>query len=158
MMDQRELAFVPQVLVVAVGTKVEFPNNDSVNHQVYSFSAAKKFQLPLYKGALHPPVTFDKAGLVVLGCNIHDQMAGYIYVTDMPFFGKTDSQGVLHLAQVPAGEYRLTLWSPFISDPPTTLTRMVQIGEHDAASTRVQLVRDQRARPEPRPRRADWEY
>jgi hypothetical protein len=85
-------------------------------------------------------------------------MAGYIYVTDMPFFGKTDSQGVLHLAQIPAGDYRLTLWSPFISDPADTLTRVVQIGEHDATSTRVQLIRDQRSRPEPQPRRADWEY
>jgi len=69
-MDQRNRAFLPRVLVVAVGAKVEFPNNDTVSHQVYSFSDAKKFQLPLYKGELHPPVIFDKAGLVVLGCNI----------------------------------------------------------------------------------------
>jgi len=157
-MDQRNLAFVPQVLVVAAGTSVEFPNNDSVSHQVYSFSAAKKFQLPLYKGVIHPPVTFDKAGLVVLGCNIHDQMAGYIYVTDARFFGKTDLQGALRLTDVPAGDYLLTLWSPFIADPPATLTRNLQLGEREASSTRVQLTRDQRARPEPRPQRADWEY
>jgi len=157
-MDQRNIAFVPQVLVVSVGTSVEFPNNDTVSHQVYSFSAAKKFQLPLYKGVIHPPVTFEKAGLVVLGCNIHDQMAGYIYVTDAPFFGKTDTQGVLHVTDVPGGEYTLTLWSPFIADPPATLTRTVQLGEREALSTRVQLTRDQRARPEPRPQRADWEY
>jgi plastocyanin len=157
-MDQHDLAFVPRVLVVAIGTKVEFPNSDSVSHQVYSFSPAKRFQLPLYKGALHPAVTFDKAGLVVLGCNIHDQMVGYIYVTDAPFFGKTDSQGALHLTTVPAGDYLVTLWSPFVADDPATLTRTVHVGERDPASTRVQLTRDLRARPEPRPRRTDWEY
>ena len=149
---------VPRVLVVTVGTKVEFPNSDSVSHEVYSFSPAKRFQLPLYKGAVHPPVTFDKPGLVVLGCNIHDQMVGYIYVTEAPFYGKTDAQGALHLTNMPTGDYLITLWSPFVADDPATLTRTVYVGEHERASTRVQLTRDERARPEPRPRRADWEY
>jgi len=157
-MDQKNLAFVPQVLVVAVGTQVEFPNTDSVSHQVYSFSLAKRFQLPLYKGATHPPVIFDKAGLVVLGCNIHDQMVGYIYVTDAPLYGKTDSQGALHLTNVPTGDYVATLWSPFIADAPSTLTRTVHVGEHEPTSLRLQLIRDLRARPEPKPRRADWDY
>ena len=92
-MDQHNLAFVPRVLVVGVGTSVEFPNNDSVSHQVYSFSAAKRFQPPLYKGEVHPPITFDRPGLVVLGCNIHDGMVGYIYVTDAPYFAKTEVAG-----------------------------------------------------------------
>jgi plastocyanin len=157
-MDQQNLAFLPQVLVIGVGTKVEFPNHDSVSHQVYSFSPAKKFQLPLYKGALHPPVVFESAGLVVLGCNIHDQMAGYIYVTDAPFFGKTDPQGVLRLAHLPEGEYRVTVWSPFIADPADTLTRTVKIADRESANSQVQLIKDQRARPEPGPRRSDWGY
>ena len=100
-MDQRNLAFVPRVLVVAVGTSVEFPNNDSVSHQVYSFSAAKRFQLPLYKGEVHPPVIFDRPGLVVLGCNIHDGMVGYIYVTDAPYFAKTEPAGSVQLKACP---------------------------------------------------------
>ncbi len=157
-MDQRNLAFVPGVLVVAVGTSVEFPNDDSVSHQVYSFSAAKKFQLPLYKGERHPPVTFDQKGLVVLGCNIHDQMVGYIYVTDAPFFGKTDPAGLLQLGGLPAGDYRMTVWSPLIADPPPSLTRTLHLDAQGAAVSRVQLTRDLRARPEPRPRRRDWEY
>ena len=157
-MDQRNLAFVPRVLVVAVGTNVEFPNNDSVSHQVYSFSPAKKFQLPLYKGARHPPVTFEREGLVVLGCNIHDEMAGYIYVTAAPLFGTTDSAGNLHLPGVPLGEYRVTLWSPVIADSPATLVRTVQVAAREATTSRVQLARDLRVRPEPRPRRSDWEY
>ncbi len=157
-MDQQNLAFVPRVLVVATGTSVEFPNNDSVSHQVYSFSPARKFQLPLYKGARHPPVTFDKEGLVVLGCNIHDGMVGYIVVTSAPFFGVTDNLGVLHVSGLPAGDYRVALWSPLIADPPSSLARTVSVEAAEPALSRVQLARDLRARPEPRPRRTDWEY
>jgi plastocyanin len=157
-MDQRNRAFSPRILVVRVGTSVEFPNNDTVSHQVYSFSPAKKFQLPLYKGQLHPPVTFDRSGLVVLGCNIHDQMVGYIYVTDAPFFGKTDPAGTLHVPGLVAGEYRISVWSPFIADQAASLTRTVQVDAQLPASSRVQLVDALRARPEPRPQRADWEY
>ncbi len=157
-MDQRNRAFAPRVLVVAVGSKVDFPNNDTVSHQVYSFSPAKKFQLPLYKGQFHPPVTFDQPGLVVLGCNIHDQMVGYIYVTDAAFFGKTDEAGTLRLAGLAAGEYRVTVWSPFIADPAASLTRSVRVAAADPTAARVQLVDALRARPEPRPQRADWDY
>lgn len=157
-MDQRNVAFVPRVLVVAVGTKVEFPNNDTVSHQVYSFSAAKKFQLPLYKGERHAPVLFDREGLVVLGCNIHDSMAGYIYVTDAPFFGQTDDAGVLRLPSVPAGDYRIAVWSPFIADPAPNGSRTIHVDTQAITADRIQLVRELRTRPEPRPQRSDWEY
>jgi plastocyanin len=157
-MDQRDLAFQPRVLVVEVGTSVEFPNNDSVSHQVYSFSAAKRFQLPLYKGERHAPVIFDKPGLVMLGCNIHDSMVGYIYVTDAPFFGTTDTTGSLKLEGVPAGDYRLTIWSPFIADPPASLTRTVHVDGAAMTPIQVQLNRPLRAQPEPKPHRRDWEY
>ena len=157
-MDQRALAFAPNVLVVATGTSVEFPNSDSVSHQVYSFSPAKKFQLPLYKGVRHPPVTFDREGLVVLGCNIHDAMVGYIYVTDAPFFGKTDAAGTLRLQNLKGGDYRIRLWSPFVADNSEALNRTVHVDEHEVTSSRVQLTRELRDQPEPRPRRKDWEY
>jgi plastocyanin len=157
-MDQRDLGFSPRILVVRVGTSVEFPNNDTVSHQVYSFSPAKKFQLPLYKGQLHPPVTFDRSGLVVLGCNIHDQMIGYIYVTEAPFFGKTDPDGTLRVAGLAAGEYGILVWSPYIADQASSLRRTVRVDEQKPASSRVQLVDALRARPEPRPPRAEWEY
>jgi plastocyanin len=157
-MDQRNRAFVPRVLVVGVGSRVEFPNNDSVSHQVYSFSPAKRFQLPLYKGQIHPPVTFDRAGLVVLGCNIHDAMVGYIYVTDAAYFGKTDAGGNLQLTGLPPGDYRLTIWSPFIADPPDSLLRTVHADNNEPASTRLQLSLALRARPEPRPRSQEWDY
>ncbi|MBS0375757.1 MAG: hypothetical protein JSR73_14355 [Proteobacteria bacterium] len=157
-MDQRDRAFVPRVLVVGVGTSVDFPNNDSVSHQVYSFSAAKPFQLPLYKGTRHPPVVFDREGLVVLGCNIHDQMTGYIVVTGAPFFGMTDAAGGYRSGTVPEGDYDVTVWSPLIADAATTLTRHVHVAAGGPTDVRVRLAQALRARPEPRPRRGDWEY
>lgn len=157
-MDQRNLAFVPRVLVVAAGTSVEFPNSDVVSHQVYSFSAAKKFQLPLYKGELHPPIRFEHEGLVVLGCNIHDEMVGYIYVTAAPYFAKTDANGRVDMTGIPAGDYRITVWNPFIADPTGNLVRTLHIAAADVTIEQFQLVRELRTRPEPRPRRADWEY
>ncbi|EPN02611.1 hypothetical protein A259_25260, partial [Pseudomonas syringae pv. actinidiae ICMP 19070] len=115
-MDQREQEFAPHVLAVHVGTEVKFPNSDNIRHQVYSFSPAKRFELRLYEGTPSDPLLFDKPGVVVLGCNIHDWMVGYIYVTNEPWFGVTDSNGVLKFEQVPAGHYAATLWHPQIED------------------------------------------
>ncbi len=79
-MDQHDKEFVPYVLPVYVGTRVTFPNRDNIRHHVYSFSSAKKFELPLYIGTPAAPVVFDKPGVIALGCNIHDWMLAYIYV------------------------------------------------------------------------------
>ncbi|KPW63493.1 hypothetical protein ALQ64_02915 [Pseudomonas cannabina] len=111
-MDQRDQEFSPYVLAVHTGTQVKFPNSDNIRHQVYSFSPAKRFELRLYEGTPSEPLLFDKPGVVVLGCNIHDWMVGYIYVTDEPWFGVTDSKGLLKLDQIPAGHYAATLWHP----------------------------------------------
>jgi plastocyanin len=157
-MDQRNRTFVPRVLVIGVGARVEFPNNDSVSHQVYSFSPAKRFQLPLYKGEVHPPITFEQAGLVVLGCNIHDSMVGYIYVTEAPYFGTTDSSGGLVLKGLAKGDYQIAVWSPYIADEAASLTRPVHLEAEDLASERIALRLPLRSRPEPKPRRRDWDY
>jgi plastocyanin len=157
-MDQRNLAFVPRVLAVTVGASVEFPNSDSVSHQVYSFSPAKHFQLPLYKGDRHPPVTFDRPGLVVLGCNIHDSMIGYILVTDAPYFGTTEAGGGLELKGVAPGDYRIAIWSPYITDVPESLTRTVHVAGNEPAIVRLEWRVSLRAQPEPQPRRHNWEY
>ncbi|MHC8386517.1 methylamine utilization protein [Pseudomonas sp. MDT2-39-1] len=115
-MDQRAQQFAPHVLAVHTGTPIKFPNSDNIRHQVYSFSPAKRFELRLYEGTPSDPVLFDKPGIVVLGCNIHDWMLGYVYVTDDPRFGVTDDQGKLTLETLPAGEYRVTLWHPQLKD------------------------------------------
>ncbi|MBK7115347.1 MAG: methylamine utilization protein [Proteobacteria bacterium] len=111
-LDQVDLRFVPAVLAVPVGSQIVFPNSDSVSHQVYSFSPAKKFQLPLYRGKPYPPVLFDREGLVTLGCNIHDQMRAYVYVVEAQYFGRTDTSGTWSASDVEPGEYRVEIWHP----------------------------------------------
>lgn len=109
-MGQAGKQFVPQVLVVPVGTAVSFPNRDTVRHHVYSFSPTKKFELKLYIGTPASPVVFDQAGVVVLGCNIHDEMVGWILVLDTPHYGRSADNGRVVLADVPDGNYRLRVW------------------------------------------------
>src|SRR5207244_2815905 len=85
---QHELQFDPQVSVVTVGTPVLFPNQDAVKHHVYSYSPAKTFQIKLYAGVPHTPIVFDKPGIAVLGCNIHDGMLAWVVVTDTPLWAR----------------------------------------------------------------------
>jgi plastocyanin len=110
--DQVDKEFTPKVTAILVGTSVSFPNNDNVRHQVYSFSPAKRFELPLYAGVPAQPVVFDKPGIVVLGCNIHDWMVGYVYVSESPYFAKTDKDGRALIAELPPREYVLRVWHP----------------------------------------------
>lgn len=110
-MAQEKRQFSPSVLVVPVGTEVRFPNLDSVRHHVYSFSPAKKFELKLYIGTPSNPVLFDSPGVAVLGCNIHDQMVGWIVVVDTPYYARTPSgAGRAHIDNVPPGNYTLRTW------------------------------------------------
>src|SRR6185436_1288678 len=106
-MDQKNRTFIPHVLAVQTGTAVRFPNSDDIRHQVYSFSSAKTFQLPLYKGTPANPVWFDKSGVVSLGCNIHDRMSAYIVIVDTPHFGVTKKNGRAEVPTVGAGRYAL---------------------------------------------------
>lgn len=108
-MDQVNTAFVPRVLVVTVGSRVSFPNSDVTRHQVYSFSPAKRFELPLYSGTPPEPVVFETAGVVTLGCNIHDAMVGYIVVVDSPHHAVSPADGMVAL-EVPDGDYMLSVW------------------------------------------------
>jgi plastocyanin len=145
-MDQIHRMFAPEVLVIPVGSSVSFPNSDSVSHQIYSFSPAKRFQLPLYRGKPYPPVLFDRAGIVILGCNIHDWMIGYIDVTDAPFYGTTDAQGGW-AAQVPPGDYEITVWHPRMREQTPSLVREISVDAGDRATLTLQLTKP--LRPEP---------
>ena len=107
---QASRQFVPQVNVVTVGTSVTFPNRDTVRHHVYSFSPAKTFELKLYTGTLASPVVFDKPGVAVLGCNIHDNMAAWVVIVDTPYYGRSGPDGRLTLDNLPPGDYRLRVW------------------------------------------------
>jgi plastocyanin len=121
-MDQKNRMFVPHVLAVQTGTAVEFPNSDDVRHQVYSFSDAKKFQLPLYSGTPASPIVFDKSGVVSLGCNIHDRMNAYIVVVDTPYFAVTARDGRVTLPSLGAGRYMVHVWHADLKAASTPLT------------------------------------
>lgn len=92
-MDQINKRFVPELLVIKVNDDVNFPNSDNIRHHVYSFSPAKPFELKLYSGQPEAPLSFEKPGIVVLGCNIHDSMVGYIYVSETEHYLVTDESG-----------------------------------------------------------------
>ena len=127
-MDQKNRMFVPHVLAVQTGTSVSFPNSDDVRHHVYSFSPAKTFQLPLYKGNPANPEVFDRAGVVTLGCNIHDQMSAFIVVVDTPYFAKTVN-GEAQLEDVDAGRYSVHVWIPDARAEPQPRSIAVTAGE-----------------------------
>lgn len=112
LMRQRNKDFEPKVLAVATGTSVRFPNEDPVLHHVYSFSPAKSFELDLYSNDTEPTVEFDVAGVVIIGCNIHDEMRGYIYVTSASHFGASDNNGEIRFDGLQAGNYELRIWHP----------------------------------------------
>ncbi len=130
-MDQINSEFVPRQLVVTRGSEVSFPNSDVTRHQVYSFSPTKRFELPLYSGTPPDPVRFDSAGVVTLGCNIHDAMIGYIVVVDSDHWSQTGDDGVARLQGLPEGDYRLRIWHERIAAEPEGLTVSVA-GEQPA--------------------------
>ncbi|MCP1673665.1 plastocyanin [Natronocella acetinitrilica] len=114
-MDHRDMQYQPHVLPVQRGTLVDFPNRDQVRHHVYSFSPAKRFELPLYSGRPAEPVLFDVAGSVVLGCNIHDHMVGYILVLDSAHFAAAGDDGGYRLTRPSdADDAELVIWHPVL--------------------------------------------
>lgn len=127
--SQQNQEFTTYVTVVQAGSRVLFPNKDTVQHHVYSLSKAKKFELPLYKPGQNESVVFDVPGLVTLGCNIHDWMLSYIVVVPTPWFAKTDATGLATVA-APAGHYRLELWHPRLA---TLVTQEVSLGASEPA-------------------------
>jgi len=111
-LDQRNLDFGPHVLVVQVGTIVDFPNNDRVFHNVFSFRDGKKFDLGMYPAGSRKRLTFDKPGLSRVFCNIHPNMAAYIMAVETPYFAVSDEDGAFTIADVPAGSYTYHAWRP----------------------------------------------
>ncbi|MFK8082193.1 MAG: methylamine utilization protein [Granulosicoccus sp.] len=113
-MDQRNLQFAPTVLAAQVGTTIKFPNEDDVRHHVYSFSHPNAFELKLYHGESGASQVFQHEGVVVLGCNIHDGMLGYIRVVGTPYFATSNAEGGIVMSELPPGDYELQVWHPDI--------------------------------------------
>jgi plastocyanin len=131
--EQSARKFVPAVTVIQTGTMISFPNHDSVRHHVYSFSTPKIFELKLYSGAGGDPILFDKPGTVVVGCNIHDQMAAFIHIVDTPYFGKTDASGKLVLDNIHPGKYQVKVWHSTIPASMAIPAQAITIGNVDLA-------------------------
>ncbi len=136
--EQSDRRFTQRVTVVPVGSAVGFPNRDKVRHHVYSFSPIKSFELKLYIGTPANPVLFDRAGIAVLGCNIHDQMIAWVVVVETPYHGQSAANGRVRLADVPPGTYRLRSWHPDLPPGASALDQPLQVGaQGGTASVRL---------------------
>jgi plastocyanin len=148
--DQVDKEFIPYVSSFKVGTKAYFPNNDKIRHHVYSFSPAKKFEIPLYEGTPADPIVFDKPGVVVLGCNIHDWMSSYVFVSATPYFSLTEADGKATISNLPPGDYDVQVWHPRLKESGKTSNQRISI-EKDGSKSLLFVVKLKRLW---RPRRA----
>jgi len=139
-MDQMDKEFIGPLLMVVKNSLVSFPNSDDIHHHVYSFSETKRFELPLYTGNTAAPVLFDNAGAVVIGCNIHDWMVGYIYVGESHLMAMSDMSGKAVLSDLPAGDYTFKIWHVRGRASELAQTYTASIGAEGSATVNVQLA------------------
>jgi hypothetical protein len=108
--DQRDRTFIPHVSVVPVGTRVEFPNNDNVFHNVFTEYHSSKFDLGMYPRGVSKFQVFDRPGLAVIMCSVHPDMCAYIMVVDTPYYAITDKAGRYSISGMPDGQYKVSVW------------------------------------------------
>lgn len=131
---QRHKTFEPHVLIVPVGTRVEFPNKDPFFHNIFSLFDGKRFDLGLYEAGTTRTVLFDRAGVSFLFCNIHAEMSAVVLSVDTPYFGLSNHLGNISIGNVPNGRYKLNVWSERASlDSLKQLTRAVIISDASRA-------------------------
>ena len=136
--DQRDETFIPYVQVVHPGDSVVFRNSDGTRHHAYSFSAAKAFEFLLRPGESSPPITLERAGLVAVGCNIHDHMVAYLVIS--PAQAKvTPARGQVVFEHLPAGRYMVKVWHPQLRPGPTQ-PELVQTVGAQATSQRADFT------------------
>jgi plastocyanin len=137
--EQKDRRFLQAVTVVQVGQPVSFPNLDTVRHHVYSLSQAKLFEIKLYAGVPTNPVVFDKPGIIVLGCNIHDTMSAFVRVVDTPWLGRTDAAGRVRIEGVPDGDYRLKVWLPTLPEVEAAHEQAVKLAGDANLAIRIEM-------------------
>jgi plastocyanin len=126
---QDHVQFTPYVTAVQLGSEIKFPNYDKVEHHVKSFSAAKEFEIKPYEKTTPPPILFDKPGIVVIYCLIHEWMRAYVMVVDTPYFGKSDATGTVALNSLPAGNYEIRAWHPDMGNIKPPLLQTLKVDE-----------------------------
>ena len=145
--DQRDETFIPYVQVVRPGDRVVFRNSDGTRHHVYSFYEAKAFEFLLRPGESSPPLTLDKPGLIAVGCNIHDHMIAYLFVSPEPA-QVTPSQGQVTFDHLPPGNYTVTVWHPQLRPgqaPPRELRTVDAGAQAQHADFALSLIPDPRS-------------
>jgi len=125
--DQVNKEFVPRVSIVQAGTEVFFPNSDNIRHSIYSFSSAKTFTTKLYSGREAAPVLFDKTGIVILGCNIHDTMVAWVFVVDTPWFARSGADGAGTIKGLPPGDYTITAAAPSLAGTAKSIAMTLRV-------------------------------
>ena len=132
--SQSDMQFSPYVTAVQTGSQVRFPNYDKMEHHVKSFSAAKEFEIKTYeRGVVPPPVLFDKPGIVIVYCLLHNWMRAYVLVLDTPYFIKTDQLGTANLDRLPNGTYEIKAWHPTMGSIKPPLTQTVKVSDQTPA-------------------------
>ena len=127
---QKNKSFEPHVLVVPVGSVVEFPNRDPFFHNVFSLFDGKRFDLGLYEAGSTRNVHFDKPGISYIFCNIHPEMSAVVIALDTPYYGISNARGEVVIPKVPAGRYRLQIWyEAALPEALKALTREVTVAE-----------------------------
>lgn len=155
--EQKNKTFHPFVTIMPTGSSATFPNRDGIGHHVYSFSPAKTFQLPLSEHVSTRAITFDKPGLVTVGCNIHDWMVAYIYVVDTNHYAKTGADGLAKIDNLPAGKYKIHVAHPGMKAAQPA-TRQVEIAADGADKQEFSLAIRPRYFWKPAPRMHEEVY
>lgn len=146
--DQRNETFIPYIEVFRPGDKVVFHNSDHTRHHAYSFAPARQFEFVLAPGESSTPLALEQVGVIAVGCNIHDRMITYFYVTDAPVTARTREDGVAHI-EMPAGDYDLRVWHPRLRPGSGDNERAVTVGSTPAdAAFKLTLLPDPRGAPD----------
>ena len=137
--NQIKREFDPLLSIIPKGSAVQLNNSDAYSHHVYSVSKGNKFDLPLYKGKPPKDVVFDAAGIVKLGCNIHDWMLAYVYISQSQTIATTDASGIVTFVGIPAGSYQLRVWNHRMRNTKRVVTRKIDLADGQALKTTVQV-------------------
>ena len=145
--DQKSETFVPAVVAIRAGGAVSFRNSDNIRHHVYSFAPNRRFEMVQAPGETSRPIVFEIPGVVAIGCNIHDHMSAYIYVTTAPWTKVTGADGQAILSALPAGRFVATVWHPRmrpLAEPPPQLLSLAT--ENSTLSVTISVLPPRRAR------------
>jgi len=145
---QKDKEFDALVSIVPLGSSISFLNNDPVKHHVYSVSKGNKFDIPLYSGNPPKDINFNKPGIVKIGCNIHDWMLTFVYVSQSQYIALADDNGKVYFKDIPKGNYELRIWNPKFKNNKKVITQSVAISKNEIKKVKVSLLKKIR-----RPRR-----